>query len=372
MSKHIPKGIAITLIVMLLMVFTAVPVMAFDVRSGDTVTVPSGEAVDGPLFVAAAQTITIDGTINGGLWAASRTINVNGVVHGNVIAVGQTINISGEVRGGVIAGCINLNITDKAKIEGPLLFAAGIAQIEGNVQGGSTILPISNAIKGSGALQPGISTILPMTGMQGNLSYMGGQESVTQSGAQYVGNTADASPPTEDKSAIAYPFVLFSGALGKLMGFLIALITGLAIILIAPKRLTSIVESMRTRPGPSAGWGAIVLIVTPIAAIIVGLTIVGIGVGVITLALYGIAIYLAQISVSLLIGRLIVSRSRVVEGKPAMIGALALGLIIISLLKLIPYFGIFVSLAVIIFGLGAAVVSAKQCRAAACDVASTE
>ena len=375
MSKHIHKGIAITLIVMLLTVFTAVPAMAFDVRSGDTVTVPSGEAVDGPLFVAAAQTITIDGTVNGGLWAASRTINVNGTVNGSVIAIGQTINISGVVGGNVIVGCLNLNITNTATIKGSILFAAGIAQINGAVQGGSNILPIlplSNEVKENVALQLGISTILPMAGIPGDLSYTDGQESNVQSGAQFLGKTADASPPAEHGSAIFGSFLPFLGALGWLIYFLIALVTGLTIILIAPRRLTSIADSIRTCPGRCAGWGAIVLIVTPIAAIIVGLTIVGIAVGVITMALYAIALYLAQIPVSLLIGKLIIGRSRPLEGKGIMIGALAVGLAIITLLELIPYFGIFIGLAVIIFGLGAAVISEKQRRAAAHVVASSE
>lgn len=343
MSKHILKGWAAVLIVALLMIFTAVPVLALDVRSGDTVTVPRGEAVDGPLYVAAAQTITIDGTVNGGLRAASRTINVNGVVNGSVIAVGQTINISGDVSGDVMVGCVNLNIANTATIGGTLRFAAGIAQIEGNVKGSGSAVAISNGGSGNVALEVRSLAILPAP-----------------------------PPPAGGEPAIFNPFTFFSGVLGKLTGFLMALIAGLVIILLAPRQLTSIAESIRTRPGASAGWGAIILIVTPIAAFIVCLTIIGLSVGVITLALYGIAVYLAQIPVGLLIGRLIIGRSRAVESKAIMVGALASGLAILSLLKLIPYFGVFVSLAVIIFGLGALLVSAAQLRAERCNTAPTE
>lgn len=341
MSKHIFKGMAAAIIVMLLMVFTAVPVLALDVRSGDTVTVARGEVVDGPFFVGVTQTITIDGTVNGGLRAAGRTINVNGIVNGNVIAIGQTINISGEVRGDVMVGCVSLNVADRAKIKGNLLFGAGIAQIEGSVEGSGSTVAVGNWVKGNSALQ-------------------------------FVSKTTDAPPTSGGESAIPNPFALFSGASGKLMGFLMALIAGLVIILVAPRRLTSIAEFIRTRPGPSAGWGAIVLIVTPIAAVLVCLTIVGLSVGLIALAIYGIAIYLAQIPVGLLIGRLIIGRFRGLEGKAIMVGALALGLVILTLLNLIPYFGFFVGLAVIIFGLGAVVVSRRQRRAEAREVASTE
>ena len=69
MSKRIFKGLAAILIVTLLTIFTVVPVLAFDTRSGATVTIPSGEVVNDDLYVA-AETITISGTINGDLWAA--------------------------------------------------------------------------------------------------------------------------------------------------------------------------------------------------------------------------------------------------------------------------------------------------------------
>jgi hypothetical protein len=55
-----------------------------------------------------------------------------------------------------------------------------------------------------------------------------------------------------------------------------------------------------------------------------------------------------------------------------MLGALALGLVIIHLLKLIPYFGLFVGLVVILFGLGAVVVWARKRRAEARQATSSE
>ncbi len=50
-SKHILKGLIVSLLAILLMTFTAVPVLAFNVRSGDNVTVASGEVIDGDLYV---------------------------------------------------------------------------------------------------------------------------------------------------------------------------------------------------------------------------------------------------------------------------------------------------------------------------------
>jgi hypothetical protein len=183
--------------------------------------------------------------------------------------------------------------------------------------------------------------------------------------------TIDKLPPAKTEPAKALPFALFFGALGWVTSFLMAFITGLVIILLVPRRLTLVAESIRTNPWPSLGWGAVILFVTPIAAILACCTIIGIPVGLITLGLYAAAIYLAQIPVGLFVGRWIIGYFGDVEGKGIMIGALALGLVIMHLLRLIPYFGFFVGLVIILFGLGALVVSEKKRRAEAREAAST-
>lgn len=390
MSKHICRGLAAILIVTLLMILTAVPILAFDARSGLTVTVASGEVVDDDLYVA-AEAIIIDGIVNGDLWAAGNTITVNGIVNGSVMAAGrivningdithavravaETININGDVGGDVIAGCGKVNIASAARIGGDLLFGADIARIdgpiEGNIKGSGSEVTISNGVNGNVELEVESLTILSTANIGGDLNYTSEEEADIQSGAQIAGATTHELPKIKKHWTKVFPFVLFSGALGKVMSFLMALVTGLVIILLAPRRLTSIAEAIGSRPGPSAGWGALIVFVAPIAAVLVCLTIIGISVGLIALVLYGIALYVAQIPVGLFIGRWIIGRFRVVEGKAIMVGALAIGLAILKLLSLIPYFGVVVGVAVVIFGLGAVVAAERKRRAKAREAAS--
>jgi len=391
MSKYISKGLTAILIVTLLMIFTTVPVLAFDARSGATVTVASGEVVDDDLYVA-ANSIIIDGTINGDLWAAGNAIIINGIVNGSVMAAGrivningdighavraagETINISSDVDGDVIVGGSQVNIPSKAKVGGDLLLGAGNARIdgfvEGDIKGNGGEVTISNEVEGNVHVKVDSLTISPTANIKGKLTYTSEQEANIHPGAQISGTPTHNLPKVEEERAKSFPSVLFSGIGGKVTGFLMALIAGLIVILLAPKRLTSIAEAIRSRPGPSAGWGALILFLTPIAAIIVCITIIGIPLGLIALALWGIAIYLAQIPVGLFIGRWIIGHFRSVEGKAIMVGALALGLVILRLLRLIPHLGFFIGLAVILFGLGAVVVSERRRRAEAREVAST-
>jgi len=390
MSKHVCRGLAAMLIVTLLMTLTAAPILAFDARGAVAITVPSGEVVDDDLYVA-AESITIDGIVNGDLWAAANTITVNGIVNGSVMAagnkiningdvthavraVGETININGSVGGDVLAGCGKLNIASTTEIGGDLVFGADIARIDGHIEGyikgsGSEVT-ISNGVGGNVELEVESLTILSTANIGGDLTYTSEEEADIQSGAQITGATNHKVPEVKEDGAEIFPFAPFSGVLAKVMSFLMAFVAGLIIIFLAPRRLTSIVDAIGSRPGPSAGWGALIVFVTPIAALLVCLTIIGVSAGVIALALYGIGLYLAQIPVGLFIGRWIIGRFRVVESKAAMVGALAVGLVILKLLSLIPYFGFVVGLAIVIFGLGAVVAAERKRRAEAKEAAS--
>jgi cytoskeletal protein CcmA (bactofilin family) len=394
MAKHVCRGLATILIVTLLMIFTTVPVLAFDARSGGRINVTSGEVVDDDLYVA-AEAVTIDGTINGDLWAAASTVTVNGAVTGSVMAaaetvniggevdhavraVGQTLSISGNVNGDLMVAGAEVNIASTATIKGDLLLAAGNIRIdgliEGDVKGYGDEVAIGNGVKGNVDLKVESLTLLPTANIQGDLTYTSEEEADIQSGAQIAGAITHNLPPVKEEPAKAFPPF---GIVGKVIRFLMALLAGLVIILIAQRRLTSIAESIRSKPGASAGWGALIVFIAPIAAVLVCFTVVGIPVGLIALGLWGMALYLAQIPVGLFIGRWIIGRFRAVEGKAIMVGALALGLVLLKLLELLlgliplPGLGFFIGLAVVgLFGLGAVVVAERKRRAEARETVS--
>lgn len=376
MSKHIFKGLAISLILMLMTVFAAAPVLAFDGRSGDTVTVPQDEVVDGDLYVmgrniivdgtvngdifGAGQTITINGTVNGGVTLAGETLTVNGQVLHGARLVGQTINVNSSIGRDLAAAGAVLNVGSAAKIADDLVLGVGTSYISGHVngdiKGGAGEVTITNKVGGNVELEVDKLTITSTANIEGALVYTSENEASIQSGARLGGSTTHNVP---EKPAAPSPF---SGMPGKLLGFLMILVIGIIVILLATGRISAMADSIRTKPWPSLGWGALALFVTPIAALVVIITIIGLPVGLIALALYGIAIYLSQIPVGFLIGRLIIRRNGEIESKGLMIGALALGLAILLVLGLIPYVGGLVMLLTIIFGLGSLVVSVARSK----------
>ena len=379
MSKHILKGLAISLTLMLMAAFAAAPVLAFDGRTGDTVTVTQNEVVDGDLYVI-GRSIIIDGTVNGDIFGIGQEITISGTVNGGVTLVGETLTLNGQVAHGArLAGeTINVNssigrdiaaagatlkVGGTAEIAGDLVLGFGTAYINGhvngNIKGGGGEVTITNGVGGNVDLAVDKLTITSAANIEGDLVYTSENEASIQSGAQLSGSTTHNVP---EKPAEPSPF---SVARGKLLGFLMILVIGIIVILLATERVSAMADSIRNKPWPSLGWGALVLFVTPIAALIVICTIIGLPLGLIALALWGIAIYLSQIPVGFLIGRLIIRRNGEIESRGLMIGALALGLVILLVLGLIPYIGWLVMLLTIMFGLGSLVVLVARLRAKA-------
>jgi cytoskeletal protein CcmA (bactofilin family) len=382
MKRHIWRALVALGIVVPLLACCTGSVLAFEGRGGDTVTVSGGESLEGDVYLA-GRTVLCRGTIDGDLFAAGQTVAVNGEVNGGVSLGGQTVSISGEIGRGVRAAGASVDISGDiggdallaggtvtvaqgSRIGRDLVFGAGTStvagEVQGRVKGSAEEVTISGVVHGDVELEVDKLVILPGARIDGDLVYTSGEQASIPSDAEIGGEVRFTLGKPEEEDAAKkglgwlFPFALFAGIMWKVIGFLVAFVTGLIIILLLPRRLAAASDSLRTRPGPSAGWGAVALFATPIAAIIVCVTILGLALGVITLLLWGIAIYLSQIPVALLIGLLVLRRSPHAGNKGVMIGGFALGLVILALLRLIPIVGFFVGLATVLFGMGAVVV----------------
>jgi len=235
--------------------------------------------------------------------------------------------------------------------------------IEGDVKGGAGEVTITDGVHGDVELEVDNLTITSTANIKGDLTYTSEEEADIQSGAQVGGTTTHNVPEVEEPAEAAAAVAIAGAVMGKVVAFLMILVIGIMLILAAPRWMASMADSIRAKPLLSLGWGAAMLFAVPIAAIVVCFTVIGIPVGLIALAVWGIAIYLSQIPVALLIGRLILRRLGDVESKGLLIGALALGLVILIILRVIPFVGFWVWLATALFGLGAVVVAQTRLRA---------
>lgn len=371
--KHILRVLAIIPALLLILMLGAAPVSAADVRSGDTIIVASGDQVNDDLYVAASR-IVINGTVNGDVICAGETIVIDGVINGNIIAVGSTIRIDGEVTDSVraagativIGGKVgkdifvagnDINLKNVGAIGRDLFFASSSINvdvpIDRNIKGYAETADLNSLIRGNVEVGATNLTISSTASIKGNLTYVSANEAVVNSGAQIEGTVAHNLPKA--KSSVSPNLSVWF----KIIAFLTTLVTGALIILIAPKRASAVAESIKRKPLATLGWGALILFVTPLAALITFITVIGIPVGLIGLLLYGSVIYLSQVAVGLFIGSLIIGRFATASSRGVLVGAFTLGFAILTLIKLIPYIGFPIWLATALFGIGAIVLSQK-------------
>jgi hypothetical protein len=143
--------------------------------------------------------------------------------------------------------------------------------------------------------------------------------------------------------------------LGRLL-FIAALgILGATLILAFPTFAAGTIRTLGAEPWKSVGLGAGALVGLPVLAILLMVTVVGAAVGVAGLALYALALVAGFLTGAGFVGDAVLGLLRRPAGASvgATIVALLVGLIAISLVRLIPVAGELACLAVLLFGLGA-------------------
>ncbi|MFC1931346.1 hypothetical protein ACFLXJ_04030 [Chloroflexota bacterium] len=374
----------IILIVSLLVLSISSPALAFDVREGETVTVASGEVVNDDLYIAGGD-IVIDGTVNGDVFAVGRSITINGRVNGGISFGGQTATINGEITNGfrfggqsiivngrigrdLVVGGSQLSVSSTGQIDDDLVFGAATVQADGSI-GGSILgagseVTLTNNVGGDITLSVDRLTITSGADIQGDIQYTSPNEASIQPGAIISGDISHLIPERPEKEGVTKGILagIAGAAIWKILSFVMIFIIGIILILITQKRMALMQIAIQKSPWQTLGWGALILIATPIAAVIVMITVIGLPLGIISLLLWGIVLYLSQIPVALLLGRLIIRQNRELDSTGLMIGALALGLLVLFVLRVIPVIGWIVGLLIIVFGLGTLITSIGTMR----------
>src|ERR1700751_3585545 len=287
------------------------PAAAADTAHGNpNYTLAAGQEVKTDLIVAADR-IVIDCVIDGDLITWSRSVTVNGDVKGDVIAWGQDVNVNGTVGGNVRVFCQTLNVSGavqrnlmswsgdvnldrKSKVGGTATLGAGDVVLDGHI-GGDLLaflatIDVNGAIGGSAKIRARRLTIGSGAEIAGTTKYEGSNPADVAPDAK-LGSPIEFTehPRGPDRSSPRYYWhqALHWGA---------SFVFGLILLLIAPGFFYDVANACK-KVGPTSGLGVLFLLVTPVAAILVCITMVGIPVGIAALFLYAIAIYSAQVFV---------------------------------------------------------------------------
>lgn len=126
---------------------------------------------------------------------------------------------------------------------------------------------------------------------------------------------------------------------GWIISIASALLTGFLAARFFPVQVEQIVHTVQLSPWPSMLFGFIFLIVTPFVLLLTLITVIGIPIALIAGMLYLVILYFGQVMAGLWIGRMLITRLRGAEAGARLYLPLFSGVLLIWLIRLIPFFG---------------------------------
>lgn len=356
--------------------------------------------------------VTINGTVDYDVMAMGQTIIFNGNANGARLAgqnvvLGEKANVA---RTALLAG-MNIETKPGSVIGSDLMFGAFQGLVAGNVGrdvvAGATGIEVRGTVgrnvrvsvgdAGDAGMSPTFFmppsnitmpsvpfglTIAPSAKIRGDLIYEATTQANIGQGAQISGPVSQMQPPVTERRPTAQELAQQRQAeqlnywLDHGRRFLILLAFGLLALWLTPKWIQTLAEKIRAQPLGSLGRGALMVIGFFMALVVIGLLMVTLAIvfglltlgdlvglsitagivamGVLSFAYMVFASYIAPIVVSYLIGRLIFER---LQGTWAQNRYLMfiVGLILLSLVALIPVLNFWAGLFVVLFALGALV-----------------
>ena len=349
------------------------PAGAAEVKKGDPdYTLAQGETVKNDLIFF-GKTARIEGEVDGDVIAFGQRVEISGHVKGDVICWAQDLRVTGTVDGNIRAGAnsifldgqVGKNVTlwmgnfeaaSSSHINGGAIVGGGDEEFHGKLDRDLIVfgadITLNGFFGGDVLARSGRLKIDSAAVIQGAARYKGHHEPSVSSSAKLAKPLdVEVISTRPDYASVRYYWhqVLLLGA-----GF----VFGLVILLLLPGFYNEAVRSTE-RFGQSLGFGALLLCATPILAIIACLTIIGLAVGITSVLLYLMSLYAGHIIMSSWVGEKLLGWQ---AGLGHAIARLALGLVVIRVLRMVPYVGGWVFFIATMWGLGALGVAAYRRR----------
>jgi len=366
------------LVLLALGLICATPVLAATFKEKDTLVIPRGETikddfygvganvhiegkVDGDALVA-GNNIVIDGEVTGDLIAAGGTVFINGYVGDDVRMAGGTIYVNGDIQGDLVVGGGQVLISDKSRVGQSMIIGSGTLQANGpvgkNLLIGAGTVALNNRVGKDAKISADNITLGPDAKIKGNLLSIGTRRPKLSTGAAVDGRMTHRFVRREAEQRRVGGLAGLAGLMFYLIfmfvTYLAAIITGVVIIALFPGAVNRSTQMLDEGLWKSLGIGFVALIIVPVAAIILMITLLGLPLGLMSLAFYAVFLYLSQLFFSVFLGEKIIGAITKAENVSPY-WSLLLGFSVISIISLVPFVGWLVKFIAGLFGLGALV-----------------
>lgn len=398
------------------------------VAGGNTVTVNG--TINGDAVIFAQSVIISDkAVITGNLFTGAQTVDVRGAVGGSIAAGSASMVHGSKVGRNIYYGGYSLETTASSSVERGLYVGARQATLKGaiarDLNAGVSALQLDGSVGGNALVQveragergpepyfygpyaPAMPASIPSGLRVGPDARINGKLVYTSQTSQSA--AIQAAPaggvvyqtPAPKTSGQGRPIVVrtvspvVTWLYNFLRNFFTLLLLGLLAARFVPAVMSRTGEIVRGKPAQSAGYGLVTIIVGYTAAIMAGMLILALGLflALVTLGglsgtVFGIGFsglslvmaaftlvvsYVSKLVVAYLVGDLILAGA-----SPALQGrrywAIALGVLIYTLVRSIPFLGWVIGLLVTIVGVGALWMyyRSRQAPAAAIEAAASQ
>lgn len=309
--------------------------------------------VRGDLVVAGGRVAVLE-RVHRDLTVAGGNVTVRGEVLDDIRAAGGQVRLEGPVTGDVMAAGGRVSLAKGAQVGGNAWLAGGTLEVEGDVAGrlraaGRTIR-LAGTVNGNADLAAVTVEVLPEAKVHGNLTYRSPNPARIHPGAQVDGTVIQRPITFVDRVARAARVAFWVGAVALLLGLLLA---GVVFILLFPVATRLAARTIGTDPGKSLGLGLAFLLLAPVVAVLLMATLLGIPLGLATVALYFLWLLVGFLTAVAFLGDLALQASGRESSRTWRALFFLLALLVLGLVQAIPILGGLVLFLALVMGLGA-------------------
>ncbi len=323
-------------------------------------------SVMGDVYIAGGM-VTVNGNIEGDVLAAGGTIVIAGKIEQDVRVAGGDVTISGNIKGNVTVGGGTVDITDNAVIDGSVVAGAGTININApigkNIKIGAGNFYLANSVGGDSEVGAETIRLAPKASVDGDFNYWSEQEANVAEEASVSGQIVrrQANVPSEQEIISAQQGLkgLWSGAVTtiKIVSLLSFIVVGLILAKLFPKYIKRNSKVINNNPWKSILWGLVGVVITPLVLILLAITVIGLPLSGIILALYLVVLYLGKFFAMVWVGEKLLPRF---TSRITVYTAFFTGLLIATLLSFIPIIGFFSKLWFTLTGVGTLILTIKE------------
>lgn len=306
--------------------------------------------------IAAGGRVTIGQVVTGDVIVIGGDVAVTGQVLDDVRAAGGIVTINGKISGDVIAAGGSVSVTPETTVGGKAWLAGVDVEVRGTIhrwlRAAAKTIRISGQIEGDVKLVAQEIEVLPTARIEGNFTYTSPREAKIDPAAQIRGAvTHRRAEFPEDVARTAAAMVW----IGRILLFPGLMAAGIVLFLLFPGFTVSAARTIKSNPWKSLAAGFALLVSTPVAGVLLCITILGIPLGLAVFALYFVSLLVGFLTAAFFLGDL---GTRLFRRGPELskgwrVLSLVVALIVLGLARLIPVVGIMILFLALLFGLGA-------------------